>query len=464
MFEFGRELRRLMGAAEAPGAFKDGLTGGDGALLELIDLQMLSREAKSADIAAGRVGAKDRSARLLEAAIVWRELARRSGESFAIRKAAAQAEAAAAGFEAEGRAQGLARARVEQALIAMLGAELYGDDGLNAAAALRLKDALPVGGVPAALAEIAKAGLDGRAALAKADLDAALAAAAAFEAPLGAIETAGRRRPALRLVAALELGNRADLMAAAGLRLKDRSLLDRAAADLSQALAGLDVAYEPLTVARLKALHGQTLAGLGELTGDPGHIADGVSVLADALEAIPRDHSPLDWARIQAMLGSALQLMGEALDNERAFEQALTCFDRAGMVLKLQPSLTLRAVVANSRALVLARSAELSGDLAVLDAAEAAFKTELAALNPSLDPVAWAVAQTNLARIYESRAEITGRDEDGEFGGGRARAVFALTEALEVFGDHGLRSLADMTLESLERLRDGARPAPGHIV
>jgi hypothetical protein len=459
MFEFGRELRRLMGAGEAPGAFQDGLTGGDGALLELVDLQMLSKEAKSADVAAGRIGAKDRPARLLEAAMVWRELARRSGEAFALRKAAAQAEAATDAFQDENRAQGLARARVEQALIAMLGAELYGDDGLNAAAETRLAQAGQVTGVPAALAQLAQAGLNGRKALSGGDLDAALVAAAAYDAPLAAVETAGRRRPALRLLAALELAARADLMAGCGSRLKDRSLLDRAAADLAGAVASLDPAYEPLTFARLKALHGQTLAALGEISGDPGFIADGVTVLADALEAIPRDHSPLDWARIQAMLGSALQMMGEALDNERAFEQALTCFDRAGLVLKINPSLTLRAIVANSRALVLARSAELSGDLAVLDAAEAAFKTELEAMNARAEPVAWAVAQTNLARIYESRSEITGRDD-----GARAKAILSLEIALDVFAEQGLRSLSDLALQGLERLREPLRPPAGRIV
>ncbi|MDB5431382.1 MAG: hypothetical protein JWP35_2498 [Caulobacter sp.] len=459
MFEFGRELRRLMGAGEAPGVFQDGLTGGDGALLELIDLNLLAAEAKAGDVAAGRVGARDRPARLLEAAMVWRELARRSGESYALRKAAAQAEAAANGFEAEGRDQGLARAKVEQALCAMLGAELYGDDGLNAAATLRLTEAGQVSGIPAALAELAKAGLAGRKALAKGDMDTALAAAAEFDAPLTALETAGRRRPALRLLAANELAVRADIMAGCGSRLKDRTLLDRAARDLSMCVASLDVAYEPLTFARVKALHGQTMAALGELTGDPGLVADGVTVLADALDAIPKDHSPLDWARIQAMLGCALQMMGDALDNERAFEQAITCFDRAGLVLKLNPALSLRAIVANGRALCLARSAELSGDLAVLDAAEAAFKGELTELNPSLEPVTWAVAQTNLARIYESRAEITGRDN-----GGRAKGIMALNAALEVFAEHGLRSLSDMALQGIERLREHQRPPAGRIV
>ena len=56
MFDFGRELKRLFGAA-AP---KDGLTGGDAALLELLELDLLRVEARSADVAAGRVGARER--------------------------------------------------------------------------------------------------------------------------------------------------------------------------------------------------------------------------------------------------------------------------------------------------------------------------------------------------------------------------------------------------------------------
>ena len=80
MFEFGRELRRLFGA-ESLNAPRDGLTGGDSALLELLDLSLLHHEAKAADVAAGRIGAKDRAQRKLESAIVWREVARRSGDA-----------------------------------------------------------------------------------------------------------------------------------------------------------------------------------------------------------------------------------------------------------------------------------------------------------------------------------------------------------------------------------------------
>src|SRR5580693_2335478 len=114
MFELGRELRRLFGGARAHFPIKDGFTGGDSALLELLDLKMLRAEAKSADVAAGRISAKDRPRRHLEAAIVWRELARRTGDATALRKAAADAERAVEGFAQAHRQQGWARARLEQ--------------------------------------------------------------------------------------------------------------------------------------------------------------------------------------------------------------------------------------------------------------------------------------------------------------------------------------------------------------
>jgi hypothetical protein len=99
MFEFGRDLKRLFGVdagAESKAAsHREGLTGGDTSLLELLDVRLLTNEARSADVAAGRIGAKDRGSRLLEAAVVWRELARRSGDATALRKAASHAEAAA---------------------------------------------------------------------------------------------------------------------------------------------------------------------------------------------------------------------------------------------------------------------------------------------------------------------------------------------------------------------------------
>ncbi|MGA0601627.1 hypothetical protein ACO2Q3_13060 [Caulobacter sp. KR2-114] len=447
MFEFGRELKRLFGGdAIAPN--RDGLTQGDGALAELLPLSMLLAEAKAADVAAGRIGEKDRAARELHAAGLWREVARRSGDAVALRKAAATAEGAAARFLAERRGEGRARARIEQARCAMLGAELFGDDGLEAAAETTFADARGGGAATTALAEAGLATIAARRLLGAGEAAAVRAAVRAFEGPIAVLDEGGRRWPTLRIAAAEARAARADLLSGAGQRLKDADLAREAVSMLEDALARLDPAYEPMTWARLDGQRAAAKVALGELSGDIGLIADAVAALADALDGQPRDHSPLDWARSQAALALGLQSLGEAGLNEQAFEKAVTCFDRAAHALKRAPGLALRAVVASNRAICLARSAELTGDLAVLDAAELAFKGELAEGPHRRDPIAWALIQVHLGRLYEARMAITGRDL-----GERAAAAVAFDAALDVFADQGLRSLADVAAQGLERIR-----------
>lgn len=446
MFEFGRELRRFLGGEPVAGVWRDGLTGGDQTLLELLDLRLLINEARGADVAAGRIGIKDRGARLLEAAVAWREVARRSGDATALRKAASSAEAAAKLFQDGHKAASLARARAEQGLCALLGAELFGDEGLVAAAEHVLVEAAAASGVGAALAGAALAGVRARSALASGENLGQIAAT--FEGPLAALTAAGRASPAARLLAAEHRAARADLLALAGASLRERDLIDRAVREARAASSGLDATVEPLSWGRARAVEGAALSLLAELTGDVGAAADGVDALAGALEQVAREHSPLDWARIQAGLGQALIVLGETSDNPRAFEQAVTCFDRAELVLREQPVLALRAQAAGARAMALGRQAELTGDLAVLDVAVAALKTELCRIRPSVEPVAWAVAQLNLARLYETRADITGRDD-----GGLAAASVALATAMDVFAEEGMRSLTDLAHQALERLR-----------
>jgi hypothetical protein len=455
MFEFGRELMKLI-AGERAKPFADGLTGGDASLLELLDLNLLMQEAKGADVAAGRIGAKDKAQLRLDAAVAWREVARRSGDAVALRKAAATAEAATAAFDPDRRPDGWARARCEQGVCALLGAELFGDPGLNAAAEAAFREARATarGGVSAALADVGLAIVEGRQDLATGDQEAARRAAARFNSPIAALDTLGRRVAAARPLAAEARLARADLLCGWGARLKDEALLKLALDDAAAAGARLDAGYEPLSWARAEILHGQALALWGEAAGDVDAVATGATALASALDHMTRDHSPLDWARTQIALAQALQALGDASADERAYEQAVTCYDRANLVLKDAPATPLRGLAAGERAMCLARSAELTGDLGVLDAAETAMKIELSNLRASRDPVAWALAQLHLARLYEARIDITGKDR-----GERAAAVTALEAALDVFGEEGLRSLSIVAGEALERLKAGpARP------
>jgi tetratricopeptide (TPR) repeat protein len=452
MFEFGRELRRLFGAAlplsgrmQLPN--KDGLTGGDGALLELLDLKMLKAEAKGADVAAGRIGARDRARRLLEAAVVWRELARRTGSAEALRKAAADAERAAEAFAVAHRQQGWSRARLEQASCALLGAELFGDAGLEAAAEQAAVEAQRAGGAAGMLALSAIAQIHARRTIASGGAAEARAAARLFNDPIAMLESAGRRDAHLKLAGAEARLVRCDLLIGAGLRLKDEDLIRAGLGDLTAAEERLDLAYEPLTLARVAVAKAAGKAALGEMTGDLARLARAVSALATALDALGRDQSPLDWAKGQTALGRALAQLGEATENETAFAKSLSCYDRAGVVLREAPGLVVRAEVANGRGLALARLAELTGDTRVLDKAEAAFKAELIAGPHRTDPVTWAMLQMQLAQVYATRLALTGRDR-----GERAAAALAFQSALDVFGEEGLRSLSAIAAEGLERL------------
>ena len=447
MFEFGRELRRLFSGVRGVVPIRDGLTGGDVALLELIDFKMLKAEAKAADVAAGRISAKDRPRRLLEAAMVWRELARRCGDAAALRKSAANAERAAEAFHAAHRQQGWARARLEQARAALAGAELFGDQGLEAAAERAGTEAQRVGGVAGAMAAAMLAEIRTRRSAGTGSLTEVRAAARTFNDPIAMLESAGRREGVLKLAGAEARLARAQMLVGAGLRLKDEGLLRAAIGDLSAATERLDPTYEPLTLARIALAKASAKAALAELDGDVARLAKAITELASALDALGRDQSPLDWARGQTALAQVLSQLGEATANEAAFAKAIACYDRASLVLKDAPGLLLRAEVATGRGLCLARSAELTGDLKGLEKAEAAFKAELAAGPHHANPVAWAMLQVQLGQVYATRLALTGQDH-----GERAAAALAFQGALEVFAEEGLRSLTAVAAEGLELL------------
>ena len=405
MAGFGEGLKRLF----ATDARRGGLSHGDASLLELLDLNLLRREAYDTDAAAGRVGVKDRPQRLLEAAVVWREVARRTGDGAALRKSASAAELASSGFEKEGRSDCARRARRNQAYAAMLGADLFGEDGLNAAAEFVLTQSQDSPKTRGALARISA-----RKVLSCGGVSEALSASARFDGPLAVLET--RDKPA----AARLRCERAEVLAGCGARLHDPLLFDMALKDANAALVGLDPAYRPLTWLHLQEVRGTALIGLGEAHADTGAVVDAVSILTAAADHLTPDHSPLDWARIHNVLGQGLAALGEAEACEGAFERALEQYGHALRVLRQFPSLALRAAVALNRAGCLVRRAEIAGDLYALDEAEAVFRGELACARPGRsDAASWAVLQMNLARVYVARAAVVGCDRGEARAGGR---------------------------------------------
>jgi len=208
----------------------------------------------------------------------------------------------------------------------------------------------------------------------------------------------------------------------------------------------LDPDYLPQSLARAQILRGAALRTLGECTGEGHMMKAAASAFRAALDAVPVGHNPLDRARAAHGLGLALQGLAEVASDVRLYRPALFAMDRALIELP-RYGLPLRAAVAHDRAACLARRAERSGDLGALAEAESAFKAELIEGRGAGDPVAWAVTQVALARIYEVRADLS--DTPGE----HAKAAYALTEALEVFADRGLKSLSDVAQSALERVR-----------
>jgi hypothetical protein len=108
-------------------------------------------------------------------------------------------------------------------------------------------------------------------------------------------------------------------------------------------------------------------------------------------------------------------------------------------------------MVIHDRAACVARRAERTGDPAALDRAEASFRAQLSGGTAVSDPISWAVTQLALARVYDIRAVFEGELAPP------SETAFALTEAQEVFQEHGLKALADLAEDALVRIRRALR-------
>lgn len=437
--DLGRELKRITGRElRAPALWADA------AALELMPLSMLRREAAAAGLAAHQADKRDRSSKLLGYAVMLREIARRTGEPETLAKASAAAEWA--GREAEGAT--LVAARLEQAADARLNAELFADATGVEAAETWLTAADQVKPTPEiSMRRLARrAAFDAARALAARDLDEAVQAAGRLDEAVDRLDAFVRDTNTAKAESAALRCERADFLIGFGARLKDKALLMQAETDLAQLSRRLDPAYLPLSWARSEGLRGEALAGLGDLTGDANCLAESVRVLAAAAEHVDFDHSPLDRARLSHALALALEALSEACGDDGLLDHALSAFDQAMVVLEPSQARGLRAMAAYNRAACVARRAEKEGDPQALARAESAFRAELTRSGP-IDPVAWAVAQLGLARVYDARAAL-----EGEASRPRDAAV-ALTEALDVFTEQGLKTLAEAAQAALERSR-----------
>ncbi|MDC7683697.1 hypothetical protein PQU92_10440 [Asticcacaulis sp. BYS171W] len=443
MFEFGRELRRILG--------QNGRHEPDISLYELMNLELLISQGRGLDIEGGRVSTKNRYDPYLESALIWREYARRTGDTLAVRKATTAAEAAG---KAARTVHEAAHAALVQAEICVLGYDLFetaellksaetllatGRAALDSEPGLIAAYTLAEGRLAARLAVRSGVGEELEPALlAMAHLDRAIER---FDAQVRLTKTASDK-----IHAADARIERADLLVLVGLDRGDSRLMGAVIRDLSAVKARLDPDYEPVTFGRVSQRLAMAHVWMGQIDGAPQMISEGIAALTPKEELMFYEHSPLDWVVNTHSRALALQSLAELITEDGLSEQALKAYDLA-LHKPLQKELSLRAQIVNNRAGCLARRAELKGDLVSLDAAETAFKAELRVVKPGEDPVGWAILQTNLGRLYVARGDITG------FMMERAEAAYALEAAQDIFLEHGLIALAATAEENLSRVR-----------
>lgn len=437
--EFGRDLK---------GGAKD--VWSDAGALERVPLSVLKRQTAAAGLAAHQAEPADRASRLLAYAFLASEVARRTGEPECLAKAATAAERAA---RLATHPHLVAAARIAQAAGALASGALFADPTAADAAQDWIATA-EVAATPS-LADQAmalRARIEASRALGSADLDRAVQAGGVFDAAVERLDAAVRdegahRSGAARVAAAALRCDRAEFLIAFGVRLKDRALVVQAEADLRQLVARLDPDRLPLSWARAEGLRGVALSALGDLDGDARPLTDSVKALAAAVENADFDSSPLDRARLSHAMALSLQSLAEVCGDDIMYDHALAAFDQAVFGLEAAPTLPLRAMVIHDRAACVARRAERKRDPVALDRAEAAFRAQLTGGSAATDPIAWAVTQLALARVYDIRATFEGDLAPP------SETAFALTEAQDVFQEHGLKALADLAEDALARLR-----------
>jgi tetratricopeptide (TPR) repeat protein len=449
MFEFGRELRRIFGGT--------GRLQPDSSLYELMSLEILVGQGRALDIEAGRVSTKNRYDPYIEAAQVWREYARRTGDPLALRKAATAAENA--GKESKTMSEA-ANAALEQAKTCILGNDLFDTSSLLTSAETLIAEARSALDHQPELKFIychVEARLAARLAVLKGigeDLEPALAAMALID---RVVEMSDQRVQQTK--AALDKVNsaharleRADLLMHVGIDRADASIMQAVITDLEAVKIRLDADSEPVTYGRVVHRLGLAHIHLGEIYGDAKVLARGIALMSPEDELIHYEHSPLDWIEHKQALAMGLQAVAELSLDQATYDKAIAIYDMASQK-PLQRGLNLRAQLMNNRATCLARQAELKGDLNALEKAEAAFKAELRFVKASDDPVSWAILQTNLGRLYVARGDLTGFMLEG------TEAAYALEAAHEIFTEHGLVHLADTALSQLDRVRENGRPS-----
>ena len=441
MFEFGRELRRI---------FKnEGRAEIDLSLFELMSLELLVLQGRSLDIDAGRISTKDRITPYLQSASIWRDYARRTGDIMAVRKSSVAAQNA--GKEAKS-AQDAVRSALDQAQTLVLSYDLFETMELleNAEAllgqCLSLTD--PSDSIQLQLLQL-EAQIAGRKAYRQAfDLDDAMKAMARIDRWVKACDervlmNKGTCDKLRACWARLERAER--LMAIA--RVRSDSAIFRAVSKEMEALKlRMDPASEPITCARIVLCLSQSLREEGILVGDGHLIAKSVSLLTPKDELIHYEHAPLIWAQFRLELAKSLKGLANLSQDKRIVEKAVDLLDLC-LQKNMSSGLVLKAKLLQEHTNCAVDRALLAGSVSAIEDAIMDLKTRLSSMKPSLDPMSWAISQTQLVRLYRLRSHKRGEALDV------SEAIYAIDSAIEIFKDHNCDELLSLAQELLSQLK-----------
>jgi hypothetical protein len=403
MFEFGKDLRKLLGEAR---------DSDDLGWMELIGADLLAVEARALTTDGGRVSCRMPSRTWTRASAMWREHARRTGVRSSLDKALATAADA---LNATTQPEDAARAGLMAAMAWLTAFDLYGDrsaldEATHAARATRPKRLATL-----ALSAAVHARIRTRQARLSGQTADRLDAAALMDAALHALI---RHNPAeadeLRL-------DGAALALEGGILQRDARLLDQAGRDLQSLVAACDPDTRPLTRARALALCGAGLSALAAMADDAGATATGHALFDAAADQFFPDHSPMDWAAVQ---------VARAVDSETPIEALMQAEALTGGHGTVLGGLALDLLIQREIALAAA-----NGDLMALTRIETRIRRRLAERLGRPGAVDWAVDQIAMARLMIARAELMGTEPD--------QAAFVLSEAAEAATDHGVPVLAD---------------------
>lgn len=367
MFEFGRDLRKLFAQARE---------GEDLGWVELIGVDLLAAEARRETVDAGRVSCARPFETEKRACALWRDHARRSGQTASLDRADLASDSLAR--SASGQDQ-IALAAIEKAQVLMLRFDLCGGpDLLNQSIAVLDAVARPRRARLTGELSPVHARIRARMARLSGEGPALMDALALMDA---ALHTTGQKDVDLRL-------DRAGLALEAGVVNRDARLLDQAGRDLGALVEDASPDYRPLTRARALALCGAGLAALAALADHAEAQMQGRVMLDAAADQFTPDHSPLDWAAIQVLRASddALPLM--------LLNQAELMTQGQGLIIG--------ALVRERRLTREVGLAEAVRDKTGLDLLEARVFARLAKASP-LD---WVADQIGLAELSLARARL----------------------------------------------------------